>query len=125
MCIIAAIFVIAIVCLLILIRVQDSLNLYKCTKPIERDPWTRDINVQVTYTGRPEDRKIEQTEQNVIDDLQKQYDEAREKDQTTTLPSASSFVPKQIRMWHDTLPSQKTTRCSLLNTSFTCQTRKT
>ena len=75
MCIIAAIFVVAIVCLLILIRIQDSLNLYKCTKPIERDPWTRDVNVQVTYTGRPEDRKIEQTEQNVIDDLQKQYDE--------------------------------------------------
>ena len=79
MCIIAAIFVVAIVCLLILIRIQDSLNLYKCTKQIERDPWTRDVNVQVTYTGHPEDRKIEQTEQNVIDDLQKQYDEARER----------------------------------------------
>lgn len=52
------------------------------------------------------------------------YDKMK-KDQTTTLPSASYFVPKQIRTWHDTLPSQKTTRCSLLNTSFTCQTRKT
>lgn len=52
------------------------------------------------------------------------YDKMK-KDQTTTLPSASSFVPKQIRMWHDTLPSPKTTRCSLQNTSFTCQTRKT
>ena len=87
MCIIAAIFVVAIVCLLILIRIQDSLNLYKCTKQIERDPWTRDVNVQVTYTGRPEDRKIEPTEQNVIDDLRKQYDEAREKDALTNLDS--------------------------------------
>ena len=87
MCIIAAIFVVAIVCLLILIRIQDSLNLYKCTKQIERDPWTRDVNVQVTYTGHPEDRKIEQTEQNVIDDMQKQYDEAREKDALTNLDS--------------------------------------
>lgn len=52
------------------------------------------------------------------------YDKMK-KDQTTTLPSASSFVPKQIRMWHDTLPSPKTTKCSQLNTSYTCQTRKT
>lgn len=34
------------------------------------------------------------------------YDKMK-KDQMTTLQSASSFVPKQIRMWHDTLPSQK------------------
>lgn len=52
------------------------------------------------------------------------YDKMK-KDQTTTLQSASSFVPKQIRMWHDTLPSPKTTRCSQQNTSFTYQTRKT
>lgn len=34
------------------------------------------------------------------------YDKMK-KDQTTTLQSASSFAPKQIRMWHDTLPSPK------------------